>query len=87
MEKIGKISLLEKHLDKLPNTKEYLQIYVESITDFQNKRLKGAIDELEKEVEEVKEWKVMRKAGINDKYSSKISKYIQNLIFTLEEYN
>lgn len=62
---IGKLSLLEKHLDKLPLTKEYLDTHTESVKDFQQRRIKWAINELEKEGEEIKEWKVMKKAGIN----------------------
>lgn len=36
--KIGRLSLLEKHLDKLPLTKDYLQKHIESVEDFQKKK-------------------------------------------------
>lgn len=75
--KIGILSLLEKHLDKLPLTKDYLQKHMESVEDFQKRRIKWAIDELEKEGEEVKEWKIMRKAGIKNINMFKLESYIE----------
>jgi hypothetical protein len=61
---IGKLSLLQKHIDKMPKTKAYIENNVESIEDYQQRRIEWAIDELKKEGNEIKEWKVIRKAGI-----------------------
>lgn len=79
--KIGKLSLLEKHLDKLPLTKIYLQNHIENVESFQKRRIKWAIDELEKEGEEVKAWKVMRKAGIKNLQNRHIKHYLNQLIY------
>lgn len=79
--KIGKLSLLEKHLDKLPLTKKYLLEHIEDVDNFQKRRVKWAINELEKEGEEVMEWKVMRKAGIKDIRNKEIEYYLKMLIY------
>jgi len=62
--KIGKLSLFEKQLDKMPKTKVFLEGGVESTKGFQQRRIKWAISELEKEEKEIVEWKVFRKAGL-----------------------
>ncbi|EKU44049.1 Tn7-like transposition protein D [Lysinibacillus fusiformis ZB2] len=67
---IGKMinnkSLLEKRIDKLPNTKKYIESVKESTTNFQKRRISWAIDQLKDEELEI--WKIMRKAGISEKF-------------------
>ncbi|MGF2772608.1 MULTISPECIES: TnsD family Tn7-like transposition protein [Bacillus cereus group] len=65
--RIEKKPLLEKHMDKLPKTRAYISQFVESIHDFQTRKIKWAIKESIAQGEEVREWKVLRKAGINKK--------------------
>lgn len=78
--KIGKLSLLQNHLDKLPLTDKYIENHMESVEEFQKRRIKWAINELEKEGEEVKGWKVIRKAGIKELYDKHIDYYLKQLI-------
>ena len=73
---INSKSLLEKKLDKLPLTKAYLNKVVESVEMFQERRIRWAIDRLEKQGEEVKVWKVMRLAGIKSKNFEKVEQFI-----------
>lgn len=80
--KIGRLSLLEKHLDKLPLTKTYLQNHIENVENFQKRRIKWAINGLEKEGEEVKEWKVLRKAGIRN-INGETKPYLDDLIYNI----
>lgn len=69
--KIGMLALLEKHLDKLPRTKAYLNLVTESIEDFQARRVRWAIKELIKDGEGLQEWRINRKAGIRKRNYSK----------------
>ena len=77
--KLGIRALLEKHLDKLPRTKAYLDSVKESDKDFRIRRIKWAIQELEKEGQELKEWRILRKAGIQEgtsrKYRNRIREF------------
>lgn len=70
--KLGIRGLLEKHLDKLPLTKQYIDSVKESRRDFQLRRIRWAIRELEQEGEEVKLWKVLRKAGIRKEFCQEV---------------
>lgn len=66
--KLGIRGLLEKHLDKMSLTKQYLDSVKESRRDFQLRRIKWAVMEVEQEGQELKLWKILRKAGIRKEY-------------------
>ena len=72
--KLGIRGLLEKHLDKLPKTKEYLDSVKETNHDFRLRRFRWAVKELEKEGEVLQLWKIMRRAGIREEYKFEFSK-------------
>ena len=72
--------LLEKHLDKLPKTKAYLDSVKETNHDFRLRRFRWAVKELEKEGEELQLWKIMRKAGIREEYQAKLIEEVVNLL-------
>jgi hypothetical protein len=61
---INQKSLLEKKADKLPLTIAYINTVKESVTDFQKRRIKWAVKDLEDE--EIEVWKIIRKAGIRE---------------------
>ncbi|WP_228006645.1 TnsD family Tn7-like transposition protein [Brevibacillus borstelensis] len=65
---IGKKALLEKHLDKLPNTNAWLQNVLESDGQFRIRKIKWAIKELEKEEQELSVWRVLRKATVRTEH-------------------
>ncbi|XXF70884.1 TnsD family Tn7-like transposition protein [Thermoanaerobacterium thermosaccharolyticum] len=82
--KLGIRALLEKHLDKLPRTRAYLDSVKESDKDFRIRRIKWAIQELEKEGQELKEWRILRKAGIRKEYVNSI---IDDIKISLIKFN
>jgi predicted transcriptional regulator len=82
--KLGIRGLLEKHLDKLPKTKAYLDSIKETNHDFRLRRFRWAVRELEKEGEELQLWKIMRKAGIREEYQAKLMEVVTNLLVDID---
>jgi hypothetical protein len=74
-------ALLEKHIDKMPLTKVYLESVIESIEDYQIRRIKWAIAKLEEQGEEVKPWKVIRIAGLREDYSQKVKAALEHEMY------
>lgn len=56
--------MLEKHLDKMPETRAFLEQVIESEEQYRIRKIEWAIRELEKKEEEIQKWKVLRMAGI-----------------------
>lgn len=71
--KVGKSALLEKHLKKLPLTNAYLSSKVETVQDFQKRRIKWAIETSDEP--DLSWWKVAKRAGIRDKDWKSLEKY------------
>ena len=69
---LGLKALLEKHLDKLPQTLAYLESVTETVEDFQIRRIKWAVEELDRQGEEVMEWKILKLAGLRENFSDKV---------------
>lgn len=69
---LGVRALLQKHLDKLPDTKDYIESVVETDSDFRLRRVQWAIKVLEKEGQEIKTWRILKKAGIRDEFAEEI---------------
>lgn len=61
---IKKLVLLERHLDKLPQTNAYLNNAVETQDQFQIRRVRWAAKELYQNHMEVNEWRIQRLAGL-----------------------
>ncbi|MBB4825598.1 transcriptional regulator with XRE-family HTH domain [Sporosarcina luteola] len=64
IENIANLSRLNKNLDKLPETNDYLSDKLESIEAFQLRRIKWAMDEIERSGEEITYSKVVMKANV-----------------------
>lgn len=74
---IGQLSLLEKLLNKLPNTKAYLEKHLETREQYQIRRIKWACQSLyENNDEQVAEWKVRRLAGLR----KELSPFVENAL-------
>lgn len=79
---IGLFAALEKNIDKLPKTKEYLNEVTESVEQFQIRRCRQIIDNKIKEEQSIKFWEVQRKAGIRTEDFKKLTKELQKYINT-----
>ncbi|KEF38650.1 hypothetical protein M670_01861 [Schinkia azotoformans MEV2011] len=87
---IGKLSLLEKKLNKLPKTKEYLTRITETTEAFQIRRAKWAAEVLKKDKDVIAEWELKRVAGLKNQLSDEVNRKILELInnsYTQEEGN
>lgn len=76
----GCLAILEKHLEKLPITKTYLLDNIESIEDFQKRRVIWAAKELKKKDDNISRWEIIRKAGLNVNNSAQIEDYIDSIL-------
>lgn len=74
---IGERALLEKHLDKLPETKVFIEQVSESEQDFRFRRVKYVINEMKENGEVIKEWKVLRKAGIKQEFYEEVLEFLK----------
>ncbi len=74
---LGLKAFLEKHLDKLPKTKAYLKSVAETIEDFQIRRIKWAIAELDRQGEEIRSWKILRLAGLRRDCAEQVREVIE----------
>jgi len=73
----GELALLEKQLNKIPETKAYIEKVKESGEEFRKRRVERVIERMKEEGEQIKEWKVLKEAGIRLEYSREIRRFIQ----------
>lgn len=78
--KIGSLALIEKHLIRMPEAQVYMNSHVETLEQFRIRRIKWAAKELNSAGEELKEWKIIRKAGIRSEYVCRLQNVIANEI-------
>lgn len=72
-------SFIDKHLEKLPKTKEYLINNIETREGFQVRRLYWSCKKLHENGEVIKEWKVRRMAGFKKTMNKKIEMILENV--------
>lgn len=77
--RLGVLSLLEKKLNKLPCTREYLSSMIESVEDYQRKRIIWAVEVLDSGNKPLIEWRVKKIAGIG-KCSNEMDSFINKII-------
>ncbi|MNW55055.1 hypothetical protein D3C74_326920 [compost metagenome] len=75
--RIGKLSLLEKHKGKLPVTMAILSNHLETVEQYQLRRIQWAAEQMQNEVP-IKRWQLIRKAGIRPGYSHAVSEVLDH---------
>jgi hypothetical protein len=78
--RINKLALLEKKLDKLPKTGKFLNNVVETVEDFQIRRVNNICLKLNQQGEILKKWKIIRQSGLRPNYPMKVDKEIDNIL-------
>ena len=59
---------LEKHLNKLPACKDFIDSHSETVEQFQRRRIVAAVAELQTTHADIPAWKIIRKAGIRKQF-------------------
>jgi hypothetical protein len=77
---ISLLALLEQHLDLMPMTGDYLSTVMESIEDFQIRRIRWAIGELDRRREPMVCWRVMKLAGLGGNISDLVRDILEKRI-------
>lgn len=66
--KLGISGWLLKRKNKLPKTKEYIESHIENLKEYQMRKVKWAIDELNKQGREVTFWNVVEVSGVKERF-------------------
>lgn len=66
IQQLPRANSVQKHLDDLPLTKQWLDLHAESLEDYQIIRLKAAYQALLKQHQTIKRWKLIRAANIRE---------------------
>lgn len=74
---IGDRALLEKHLDKMPSTRAFINEVWESDREFRLRRVEHVIKRMSEAGEVIKTWKVLRDAGIKSKFANEVRQSIE----------
>ncbi|MBP2002383.1 hypothetical protein J2Z69_003456 [Paenibacillus shirakamiensis] len=77
--KIGKLSLIENRKDKLPETMAALERHIESVEQFQIRRLKWAARK-QRETYPLKKWELIKAAGLCSGFSEAVDLEIEKHI-------
>lgn len=72
------LSLLESKLNKLPETKKYLDEILETVEDFQLRRVNRICSDMKRGEEQLKKWKIVRRAGLKANFSKKVNDLIED---------
>lgn len=76
---IGEKALLEKHLDKMPKTKSFINEVFENKKDFRLRRVMHVKKEMKESGEALRDWKLFRRANIKKEYISELRDKIMEL--------
>ena len=72
--------MVEKHLAKLPLTRQVLKKYAESIVEYQCHRVDCAVSKMRLDQEPVLSWKIYRRANIRASVSEEVKDYIKGKV-------
>lgn len=78
--KLGVSGWMSKRKDKLPLTKQYIESVQESLQEFQIRKIKWGIKQLEKEDMEITLWNLVETAGVKPRYMKSIKEDIKRLL-------
>tara|TARA_X000001388_G_C2233255_1_gene124084 strand:- start:1323 stop:2387 length:1065 start_codon:yes stop_codon:yes gene_type:complete len=75
---MDKKSTIESKLAKMPETSKLINSLAESVSDYQMRRVRNTVEDLERDNVPITEWRILRIAGLNDqRLRPKTSQLIQ----------
>lgn len=77
---IGKLNIIEKHIDKLPETKKMLLREIESVEQFQKRKIRSVISNMIKEGKPLHESYIYRRASIAKGRIAAVDQYISDVL-------
>jgi hypothetical protein len=77
---IGKLSLLEQHLDKLPICQGILNINMETEEQHQIRKIDWASKKIKQQGKRPVNWRILRVAGIRVLKTKKVEQYLRDII-------
>lgn len=83
--RLGILSNLEKHLDKLPETRQFLNKVIETTKQFQIRRCSKIIDQMLEKQEPIRLWKVQRKSAVKSHHFHEIKPVLERYIHKKRE--
>jgi hypothetical protein len=78
---VGELMLIQKHLAKLPKTKEMLDLLIETKEQFRCRRVRHSIHKLSQSGKPVTRWRVIRESRLRPDISEKVSLEIEKVIY------
>ncbi|TCU79322.1 TniQ protein [Tissierella praeacuta] len=78
--KLGISGWLSKRKDKLPLTKEYVELELESLEEYHIRKIKWGIEELERQGKEITLWSLVEVAGVRPRYMKRIREEIKEIL-------
>lgn len=64
----------------MPKTKEFIKSVLETEKEFRQRRVLNVLDEIQNEEVIIKEWKILRRAGIRKEYYNEVCDVIKNIL-------
>lgn len=78
--RIGKSAMIYHYIDKMPETKKFLESNTETVEEFQIRRVNKICKELIKRKHKLSKWEIEREAGLRPNYSKVVEdKIIKNI--------
>lgn len=77
---INRRNLIDKHLNKLPRTKDLLKSHIETTEQFQIRRLEWAFEKIMEEEDRVLGWRLLKRVGIPDQISEIVLTKLKDLL-------
>lgn len=78
--KLGNCGFLIKNKDKLPLTKEYIEPKIETLQEFQFRKIVWAINELVRENKVITKWNLIEMSGVKIKYIKNMYEGVKQLL-------
>lgn len=75
--RISELGIVKKHSQKVPLTTAFIQQVVETLEEFQIRRVKYVAEELRRDKELVLQWRIIRKAGLRPSFSEAVAQEIR----------
>lgn len=77
--KINSLAILQKHMNKLPKTQKLIYSFIEDVESFRLRRVKWAAKIIKENDEPLKQWKIIKVAGLGTNLSKRVVEEIKVL--------